>query len=42
MPAKPPATPAQAIVAVVESLVVPECCCICRDRMVYRPKRAVE
>lgn len=42
MPANPPATPAQTMVDVVESLVVPVLCCSCRERMAYRPKRAVE
>ncbi len=42
MPARPPATPAHAMVAAVESLAAPECCCRCWDRTAYRPKRAVE
>jgi hypothetical protein len=42
MPAKPPATPAQATVDAAESLEVPDLCCSCCDKTLYRPKRAVE
>jgi hypothetical protein len=42
MPANPPAMPAQTMVDPVDSLGVPDHCCSCRDRMVYKPKRAVE